>query len=74
MGISGITQTRNINNYTDEALASLKKPKLLMNLWRALISALGTEFKLTGKALHVVLNLSEVGQIQKRCPSQHAPQ
>ena len=52
MESGGITQTkvntkRGERNYTDEALALLNHLKPLMNLWRALMSALDTEFKLS---------------------------
>ena len=45
-------------DYTDEALAILKHLKLLMDPWRALMSALDTEFKPSKKPLPKVLNLN----------------
>ena len=48
MGSGEIAQTRHNRkgerDYTNEALAPLNQPKLLMNLLRALMSALDTEF------------------------------
>ena len=53
--------------YTDEALALFNQPKI-MNLWRALMSALDTEFKLFKKILSRVLNLNlpRTGQLHRR--------
>ena len=48
MGSGEITQEKTKQkaerNYTDEALAFLNQPKLVTNLWRALMSALDIEF------------------------------
>ena len=46
---------------------ALTQPKPLMNLWRALISAIDTEFKLSKKILSIILNLPRAGQLQSRC-------
>ena len=63
------------------ALATLNKPKLLKNEWRALIPAFDTQFKSLKKALPTVLNLNlpRAEQLQRRCSivsnsfsSQHA--
>ena len=55
MGSGEIKQTkktkRGERKYTDIALALLNHLKLLMNLWRALISPLDTEFKSSKKTL-----------------------
>ena len=53
MGSGGITQTKQKEerDCNDEALALLNQPKLLMNLWRALKSALDTEFKASKKSI-----------------------
>ena len=45
-------------NYADEAPAFPNLLKLLINLWRALMSALDTEFKSSKKSLLKVLNLN----------------
>ena len=88
VGSGGVTQTRHNKrvgerDYTDEVLAPLNQPKPLMNLWRALMSALDTEFKISKKGLPRVLNLNlpRAGQLQRRCSivsnsssSQHALQ
>ena len=70
MGSSEITQTKQNKkgelDYTDEALALLN---LLMNLWKALMSALDPQFKPSKKPLLTeasILNLLRVGQLQKR--------
>ena len=52
------TTTRGERDYTDEALAPLNQPKVLMSLWRASMSVLDTEFSLSKKALPRVLNLN----------------
>ena len=54
MESGGIPQTRHNKkggerNYTNEAQLPLNYPKLLMNLWTALMSALFREFKLAKK-------------------------
>ena len=54
-------------DYTDEAPAPLNQPKLIMNLWRALMSALDTEFRLSKKALQRILKLPRALQLQRRC-------
>ena len=60
MGSEGITtqQKRGESDYTDEALAFLNDLKLLMNMWRAMISGLDIELKLSKKPLPRVLNLN----------------
>ena len=59
---------REESDYTDEALAFLNRHKLLINLWKALISALDTEFKPSKKPLPRVLNLNllRARQLQRR--------
>ena len=52
--------------YTDKTLALLHQPKLLMNSWRALMSAFDTEFKHSKKSLPYLLR---AWQLQKRCDS-----
>ena len=72
MGRGGTAQTKTKNkkgerDYTDEALALLNHLKPLMNLWRALMSTLDTEFKPSKKPLTrlVNLNLLRTGQLQR---------
>ena len=73
MGSGGITETKQNNkgerDYTDEALAILNQLKLLMNLWRALMSVFDIEFKPSKKPLPRVfnLNLLRTGQLQRSC-------
>ena len=54
-GSGGTTQNKQNKkrktHYTDEDLALLNRPKLLMDLWIALMSALDTEFKPSKKPL-----------------------
>ena len=47
MGSGDIAKTKQKGerDYSDETLAHLNQAKLLINLWRALMSALDTEFK-----------------------------
>ena len=54
-------------DYTDEALALLNHLKPIMNLWRALMSALDTKFKPLKKPFPRVLNLNflRAGQLQR---------
>ena len=49
---------RREHNFTYEALALLNHLKLLMNLWRDLISALDREFKTSKKPLLRILNFN----------------
>ena len=56
MGSAGITQIKNKikkgeHDYTVETLTLFNHLKPLMNLWRALMSALDTEFKPSMKPL-----------------------
>ena len=53
-------------DYTDEAISLFNHLKPLMNLWRALMSALDTEFKSSKKPLPRVLNLLRAVQLQRR--------
>ena len=45
------TTKRGESDYTDEALAPLNYPKLIINLWRAFILDRDTELKPSKKAL-----------------------
>ena len=62
-------ETEELQNPTN--LATLNQLKLIMNLWRALKSALDTEFKTSKKPLPRVFNLIllKVGQLKIRCSS-----
>ena len=67
-----LTQTKHITkreerDYLDKVLALLNHLKPLMNLWRALISALDIEFEPSKRPLARVLNLLRAGQIQRSC-------
>ena len=57
LGRPNKTKRRESDN-TNEALALLKHLKLLMNLWKTLISAIDTEFKPSKKPLPRVANLN----------------
>ena len=62
MGSRGFTQTiknkKRGRDYTNEALATRDLPKLLMNLWQALLSGLSIELNLSKMALKRVFNLN----------------
>ena len=46
------------HDYSNEDLALINQPKLIMNLWRTLMFALDTEFNPTMKPLPKVFNLN----------------